>query len=136
MASRIFSVRIDNNKYLDFIKVAENFKNGAELAIEFGYYNAAGVLIVHSAIALADSITIKYSSSKIKGDSHYDIIALLKNVLPPKLMNDSAVDHLKKIIDQKNSVSYSGDIYHKADIAKLNKHFVRFSGWANSILER
>ena len=136
MPSKLTSARIDNTKYFDFIKVAENFKNGAELAIEFGYHNAAGVLIVHSAIALADSITIKYSSSKIKGDSYYDIIALLKNVLPPKLMNDSAIDHLKKIIDQKNSVSYSGDIYHKSDIIKLNKHFMRFSGWANSILER
>jgi len=136
MASKVSAVRIDNHKYLDFIKVSENFKAGAELAFEFGYYNAAGVLIVHSAIALADSITIKYSSSKIKGDSHYDIIALLKNVLPPKLKNDSAIDHLKKIIDQKNQVSYSGDIYHKLDINKLNKHFVRFSNWANSLLEK
>jgi hypothetical protein len=136
MASRISSVRIDNNKHLDFVKVAQNFKEGAELAYEFGYYNAAGVLIVHSAIALADSITIKYSSLKIKGDSHYDVIALLKNVLPQKLKNNSAIDHLKKIIDQKNLVSYSGDIYHKSDITKLNKHFIRFSNWAYLILEK
>lgn len=134
MASKIPSVRIDNHKHLDFIKVAENFKNGADLAFEYGYFNAAGVLIVHSAIALADSITIKFSSSKIKGDSHYDILALLKNVLPPKLKNDSAIDHLKKIIDQKNLVSYSGDIYRKSDIVKLNKHFERFSTWAKKIL--
>lgn len=134
MASKAPYIKIPNSKFLDFIKVAENFEDGAELAFEFGYFNAAGVLIVHSAIALADSITIKYSSSKIKGDSHYDIIALLKNVLPPKLKNDTAIDHLKKIIDQKNLVSYSGDIYHKPDYIKLNKHFIRFSVWANSIL--
>jgi hypothetical protein len=135
MVSKIPYIKNNNSKYLDFIKVAENFKEGAELAFEFGYYNAAGVLIVHSAIALADSITIKYSSSKIKGDSHYDVIALMKNILPPKLKNNAAIDHLKKIIDQKNLVSYSGDIYHKSDIIKLNKHFERFSIWANSILE-
>jgi hypothetical protein len=136
MVSKIPYRKINHSKYLDFIKVAENFKEGAELAFEFGYYNAAGVLIVHSAIALADSITIKYSSSKIKGDSHYDILALLKNVLPPKLKNDTAIDHLKKIIDQKNLVSYSGDIYHKSDITKLNKHFLRFYNWAILILEK
>jgi hypothetical protein len=136
MASKAPYIKIPNSKYLDFIKVAENFEDGAELAFEFGYFNAAGVLIVHSAIALADSITIKYSSSKIKGDSHYDVIALLKNVLPQKLKNDSAIDHLKRIIDQKNLVSYSGDIYHKSDITKLHKHFLRFSNWANSVLER
>ena len=66
MANKIPSIRIDNRRHLDFVTVAENFKDGAELAYEFGYFNAAGVLIVHSAIALADSITIKYSSSKIK----------------------------------------------------------------------
>lgn len=136
MPSKISATRVDYNRYLDFIKVAENFKEGAELAFEFNYYNAAGVLIVHSAIALADSITIKYSSSKIKGESHYDVIALLKNVLPPKLKNDSAIDHLKKIIDQKNLVSYSGDIYQKSDINKLNKHFNRFFNWAKSVLEK
>jgi hypothetical protein len=127
MVRKTSAVKIESRKYLDFIKVADNFKDGAELAFEFGYYNAAGVLFVHAAIALADSITIMYSSTKIKGESHYDVIALLNNVLPPKLKKDAAIDHLKKLIDQKNLVSYSGDIYRKADIVKLQKHFLRFS---------
>jgi hypothetical protein len=136
MAKKIPSKKYENHRYNDFIKVAENFKNGAELAFEYEYYNAAGVLIIHSAIAYADSITIKFSSLKVSGDSHYDIIALLKDILPPKLKNNSALDHLKKLIDYKNLVSYSGDVYNKPDIDKILKHFNRFSNWANTILNQ
>ncbi len=108
MVKKISSKKYDNKKYLDFLKVAENFKGASDLAIDFEYFNAAGVLIIHSSIAYADAITIKLSSQKISGDSHYDIIALLKNVIPPNQMNNSALEHFKKLIDHKNIVSYSG----------------------------
>jgi HEPN domain-containing protein len=134
VTGKLPSKKIDNNKYRDFIKVAESFQKGAELAQEFGYYNAAGVLIIHSAIAYADSITIKFSSLKIKGASHYDIIALLNNILPSDKKDKTALDQFKKLIDHKTMVSYSGDVYNKSDIEKLAKHFNRFLNWANLLL--
>lgn len=136
MVKKITSKKYENRKFRDFLKVAENFKNAADLAIEFEYYNAAGVLIIHSAMAYADSITIKLSSQKTTGDSHYDIIALLKNIVPTESKNKSALDHFKKLIDHKNIVSYSGDVYTKSDLDKLNKHFARFSFWADTILDQ
>ncbi len=89
------SKKFDRNKYLDFEKVANSFIEGGKLAIEFGYYNAAGVLIIHSVIALADAITIKYSARKAKGDSHYDVISMLKDVVPPRLVNNTAINNLR-----------------------------------------
>ena len=136
MVKKVSSKKYPINKFKDFIKVAESFNNGAVLAIEHEYYNAAGVLIIHAAIAYADAITIKYSSSKASGDSHYDIIGLLKDSIPPQHKNNSALDHFKKLIDHKNMVSYSGDIYFESDIVRLKKHFARFSDWAKSILEQ
>jgi len=127
--------KVDRSKYLDFKNVADNFKEAAEIANEFGYFNAAGVLIIHSAIALADAITIKFSSKKMKGESHYDVIALLQSELPDHIKNSNAVQHFSKLIDHKNLVSYSGDIYYKKDIDKLFKSFNRFSNWAKKILE-
>ena len=135
MAKNLPTRRVEQNRYLDFKKVAENFQEAGELAFEFGYYNAAGVLIIHSAIAFADAITIKFSSQKMKGDSHYDVIALLNNVLPPEKKSKRALSHFNKLIDHKNLISYSGDIYSKSDIEKLMKHFGRFSEWAITILE-
>ena len=85
MANKLPSKKYDQSKYSGFIKVAQSFKNAAGLAFEHEYFNAAGVLIIHSAIAFADSISINFSSLKIKGDSHYDVISLLNQVIPANL---------------------------------------------------
>lgn len=135
MAKNFPTKKIDQTRYLDFQKVAENFKDAGEMAFEFGYYNAAGVLIIHAAIAFADAVTIKLASQKIKGDSHYDVIAFLNEVVPPENKSKRSFSHLNKLIDHKNLVSYSGDVYQKGDIEKLKKHFDRFTNWTNLILE-
>lgn len=109
------------NKYLDFVKVSKDFSNGCESAYTFEYYNAAGVLIIHAAIALADAVTIKLSGKKCSGDSHYEIIELLRQVTPPSQNKNKSLDQFKKLIDHKNKVSYYGDIYIKKDVDKLLK---------------
>ena len=127
--------KIEVNKYLDFIKVSKDFSNGCESAYTFEYYNAAGVLVIHAVIALADAVTIKLSGKKCSGDSHYDIIDLLKLVTPPSQNKSKALDQFKKLVDHKNKVSYYGDIYLKKDVDKLLKYFERFKSWADSLLK-
>lgn len=134
MVNKPSAKQTDRSKYIGFAKVSENFENASKLAFEFGYYNAAGVLIIHSAIALADSVTIKVNSLKVSGESHYDILSFLRNTMPEKYRNKTAFDHFQRLIDFKNLVSYSGDIFIKKDIEKLNKHFERFASWAKSII--
>ena len=46
-------------RYNGFIEVAK-------IVSEYSYYNAAGVLIVHSAIAYSDAVTIKNSGLEFK----------------------------------------------------------------------
>lgn len=135
MAKNLPTRRIEQTRYLNFKKVAESFKEAGQMAFEFGYFNAAGVLVIHSAIAFADAITIKLSSQKMKGDSHYDVIALLSEVVPPEKKNEKALSHFNKLIDHKNLVSYSGDVYRKSDVEKLMKNFERFISWAKSLLD-
>lgn len=109
--------------------------DAANLANEFEYYNAAGVLIVHSAIAMADALTIKRSGVKCTGENHLEIISLVKDVIQNNPKRNTALKHLESIISIKSLVSYSGDIYYKKDIDKLFKHLNRFYYWAESILE-
>jgi len=125
--------KVDGNKYLDFEKISNDFANGCESAYSFEYYNAAGVLIIHAAIALADSVTIKLAGKKCSGESHYDIIELLRQVTLPSKNKTKALDQFKILIDHKNKVSYQGDIYHKKDVDKLLKHFERFKFWVESL---
>jgi hypothetical protein len=134
LVKKVSRKEVHSSDYINFLKVSENFFEGAKLAADFEYFNAAGVLIVHAAIAMADAVTIRFSSSKCSGDNHYEIIKLLKETAPASAQNKSALIQFEKIIDHKNAVSYQGLIYVKEDIDQLVKHFERFSNWANTIL--
>ena len=122
-------------KFKSFTKVAENFSDTADLAYEFDYYNASGVLYIHASIAYSDAITIKLSGKKSNGENHYEVIQLLENVVPKTRIDNKAFNNLKSLIDHKNFISYTGDIYQKKDLEKIRKSFHRFREWAESVLK-
>jgi hypothetical protein len=119
----------------DYRSVAENFYHGAELARDFEYWNASGILIVHAAIALADAIAIKLAGVKSRGEDHHETIALLEEVVATSDEKRKALQHLRRIIDHKNAVSYNGEIYNQTDIDQLWKQVARFREWAIDILD-
>ncbi len=125
---------VDRSKVSDYLKVADNFYRGAEVAREFEYWNAAGVLIVHAAIALADAVSIKLGGVKSRGDDHHDTIALLEELVASSEQKRKALQQLRRIIDHKNTVSYSGSVYEEADIEQLWKQVSRFREWAMDVL--
>jgi hypothetical protein len=125
--------KYDVTKHIDFEKISKDFASGCDSAYTFEYYNASGVLIIHAAIALADSVTIKFAGKKCSGESHYDIMELLRLVTPSSTNKTKALDQFKKLIDHKNKVSYHGDIYFKKDVEKLLKYFERFKSWVDSL---
>jgi hypothetical protein len=134
MVKRIKKISVDKAKTSDYIYVAKIFFNGAEVAAEYEYWNAAGVLIIHSAIAYADAITIKYGATKSKGDDHQDVVNLIDSFVAHSEEKKKALSYLYKIITHKNLVSYSGNIYGKKDIDKLWKYLDRFVFWAEKLL--
>ncbi|HEY5122876.1 MAG TPA: hypothetical protein VIK14_03995 [Ignavibacteria bacterium] len=125
---------ISKTKANDYQIVAKNFFGGAKVASEFEYWNAAGVLIVHSAIAYGDAVTIKFGSVKSKGENHQDLVNLIDSLVAQSEEKKKALMQLSKILDHKNFVSYSGDIYERKDIDKLWKFLERFILWAENML--
>jgi hypothetical protein len=125
---------VDQSKYNNYKAVAVNFADGAEIAREYEYWNAAGVLIIHAAIAYSDALTIKYGGVKGQGEDHSAVVTLLKGVIAKSSENKASLLHLEKIIAHKNAVSYNGEIYNSKDINMLWKHFERFRDWAEKLL--
>ncbi|MBK6912303.1 MAG: hypothetical protein IPH11_00950 [Ignavibacteriales bacterium] len=134
MVKRVSSKVYDSVKYKNFIKVADNFKEAADLAFEFEYFNAAGVLYIHSAIAYSDAITIKLSGKKSSGENHYQVIQLLEDIIPKVRVDNKAFNNLKTLIDHKNLISYTGDVYQKKDLEKIRKSFHRYREWVVFLL--
>ena len=75
MVRRVARISIDRHKSHNYKQVADNLYEGALVAKEFEYWNAAGPLIVHAAIAYTDAITIKLAGVKSRGQDHDDTVA-------------------------------------------------------------
>jgi hypothetical protein len=87
MVHKSSRIKIDKSLSANFIQVKKNFSDGATIAYE--YFNAAGVLIVPSAIALADALTIKLGGVKCKGENHNEILGILKDLSPDNSQRDN-----------------------------------------------
>ena len=136
MTKRTYRKTVDRLRYRDYKKVADHFYEAAIIAMEYYYWTAAGVLIVHSAIAYADAIAIKLSGQKSSGENHEDSVALVDENVADGEKKKSAINQLRRIITEKTKVSYAGDLYGEPLIRDLRKRLERFRSWALRILER
>ena len=136
MPKRTSRKTVDRLRYQDYKGAARHFYEAAEVAMEYSYWTAAGVLIVHSAIAYADAISIKLSGQKSSGMNHEDSIALVEESVADGDEKKKGIQQLKRIIEEKTKISYSGDLYKEPLIRDLWKRLERFQTWAVGILER
>ncbi|MDP2207703.1 MAG: hypothetical protein Q8K98_02870 [Bacteroidota bacterium] len=123
MPKRTTRQSVDRRRSQDYRKVAEHFPD------------AAGVLIVHSAIAYADAISIRLSGQKSASESHEDAITLLESIAADGEKQKNAINQFKRIISEKSKVSYFGDLYDETSVREMWKRLERFRNWANSILK-
>jgi hypothetical protein len=114
--------------------VGEHFAQAAQLATEFQYWNAAGVLLVHAAIALTDALTIKAGGVKSAGEDHLLAADLLETVLVMDAEAKRAIGHLRALIQEKTLVSYSGEFYRQEDVRRMARHLNRYRTWADRLL--
>ena len=122
-------VSVDKAQFSQFKRIGDGFYQGALAEKDSERWNASGVLIVHAAIAFADTITIKYGGVKSKGNNNLEVVRLIENLLPDSEEKKNALNQLERLIAHKTTVSYSGEVYDKADIDKLFKHLERFKSW-------
>ena len=104
--------------------------------MELGYWTAAGVLIVHAAIAYADALCIRSAGEKSSGDNHEDALSLLDQAIPDAEDKTNALNQLQRIIEEKTKVSYLGNLYTASQCHDLWKRLQRFREWAHGILNR
>lgn len=134
MAGRGRRRQVDRSRWNQFQAVAENFAQAAELARTFEYWNAAGVLVVHAAIAFTDAITVKVGAVKNASSDHAVAADLLEEVVAIDAAGKKAIGHLRAILEEKNLVSYSGQIYRQEDIRRMSRHAARYQTWARQFL--
>ena len=98
-------------------------------------YDGVVDLIVHAAIAFADTITIRFGGVKSMGENHHEAIALVESNPVPKVQaTRKALNQLRSILDEKTAVSHSGEVYDRKDVEKMRRLLERYRRWALDIL--
>lgn len=136
MAMRRGRKTIDRSRFTKYRDVAEHFYEAANDSIELEYWTAAGVLIVHAAIAYSDSLCIKLAGLRSAGEDHEDAVLLLENSVANSVEKDKALNQLRRIIEEKTKVSYLGELYSSSQTKEMWKRLERFRNWALDILTR
>ena len=127
---------IPRHRFMEYQNVADHFYEAAKDSMDLEYWTAAGVLIVHSAIAFTDALSIKLSGVKSVGENHEDAVVLVENAVADGEGKTRAINQLRRIIEEKTKVSYLGDLYSPSQSKELWKRLVRFRKWAKEILTR
>lgn len=136
MARRTGRKTVERSRFRDYERVADHFFEAARDAMDLGYWTAAGVLIVHSAIAYADALCIQQSGVRSAADDHEEAVAMLEQALPSGEDVSKAVQQLRRIIDEKTRVSYLGELYTQNQTRTLWGRLDRFRRWAKRVLQR
>ncbi|NCQ17596.1 MAG: hypothetical protein GW805_04655 [Ignavibacteria bacterium] len=127
---------VSRHRFKEYYDVAEHFYSAAGDSMELEYFTAAGVLIVHSAIAYTDALCIKLSGVKSIGENHEDAVALVESAVGDTGEKSKALNQLRRIIEEKTKVSYLGDLYTSSQTKEMWKRLERFRKWALEILLR
>ncbi|MFA5804364.1 MAG: HEPN domain-containing protein [Melioribacteraceae bacterium] len=128
------TIKVDKTAAIKYSAIGKSFYDAAISERELRCWNAAGLLIVHSAIAYADALTIKYGGVKSKSENHQDVVKLLEIVVKESESKNIALNQLERLIAHKSTVAYSGELYDEQDIDKLFKHLERFKTWVEKQL--
>ncbi len=136
MAKRRGRKSIPRQNYKKYLDVAEHFYKAAKDSMDFDYWTASGVLIVHSAIAFSDALCIKLSGMKSIGENHEDTVTLLEESVGNSDDKSKAMNQLRRIIEEKTKVSYLGELYSLSQTKDMMLRLDRFRKWALEILNR
>jgi hypothetical protein len=136
MAKRRGTKPVDRSRFREYQHVAEHFYEAAKDSMDFEYWTAAAVLIVHSAIAFADALCIKLSGQRSSGDNHELTIALLEEAVADGDEKSKALSQLRSIIEEKTRVSYLGEMISPARTKEMWKRLETFREWAARIINR
>jgi len=134
-AKKITRKSVDRQQWQQYYKVAVQNKQGAENNLENVLWTPAGILIVHSAIALTDALTVKAAGVKSSGDNHLQVVELVKQVIEVSEDDTRALNRLLRILSEKSKVSYGGQLYTEHQAMGMMKQLERYQAWIDKKLE-
>lgn len=141
MVKRTRSKNVPRHRAPQYRKVAESLWATARDLVdltreESGYGNAIGVLVVHSAIAWTDALTIAYDGRKHTGSKHVRAADLLLEAVGDAHVDVDKRKKLETILQAKDEVSYMGEYYTEERAHTLFTEMRAYRRWARGAWDK
>jgi len=127
------SKRVRKDEYLNYWEKARELEYVMQTALLKSNWNAAALNALHAAILANDALLINFHGVKSSGQKHDDAIKLLTSLMKSPDARKNA-RHLRKLINEKSNVAYTGKLLSPGRSKELCKHAQRFIAWVNSLL--
>ena len=119
---------IERTRASIYLKKAGEFFTSMKTAKENGDWNACGLNGIHCAISATDALLVRKSGIRSRGESHYDVIALLgEKINAPELKEQTR--RLAHILNKKNLVEYEDREFIASEADALEKDVERYFSW-------
>jgi len=132
-ANKMQSKKIRKDEYLNYLRKAKELESVMQTALLKSNWDAAALNALHAAILANDALLIFFHGIKSNSQKHDDAVKLLTY-----LMKSSDAQkysrHLRKLINEKSVVSYTGKLLSPGKSKELCTHAQRFITWVNSLL--
>lgn len=125
---------VTRTRHTIYLKKARQFLNAMKSSMTAGDWDAACLNAVHCAISSADALLVHYAGVRSAGESHFDVLSLLKQHVKDPQTNQKA-QALGKIIEYKSAAAYEDRELMEADAKEVEKLAERFFEWAKSKLK-
>ena len=132
-ADNIPANKVSKNGYVNYWKKARECEAMMQESILRNNWNAAALNALHAAMLANDSLLIHFHGVKSTSRKHDDAVRLLTSLMKSDEANRNA-GHLRKLINEKSTVEYTGKLLSPVRSRELCKHAQRFIAWAGSLL--
>jgi hypothetical protein len=124
--------KLNKTRHAVYLKKAAEFERAMTDAAARGDWNAVGLNAVHAVISSADALTTFYLGERSTGDSHADVVTLLRQ-LPLDDAKEKA-QQASNVINEKNVVEYEDVDFNETTAERIEKQARRFHEWARAKL--
>lgn len=124
--------KLNKARHAVYLKKAAEFERGMEDASARKDWNAVGLNAVHTVISSADALTTFYLGERSTGDSHVDVVDLLRQ-LPLEDSKEKAHQAFQ-VLNEKNLIEYEDTDFDAASATRIEKQARRFHEWARAKL--
>lgn len=132
-SDKIQSKKMRKDEYLNFWRKARELESVMQTALLKSNWDAAALNALHSAILANDALLIFFHGIKSSSQKHDDAVKLLTSLMKSSDARKSS-RHLRKLINEKSVISYTGKLLSPGRSKELCKHAQRFITWVNSLL--